>query len=102
MDKTPHIKKLIDYGKYYFLSRPRRFGKSLLVSTLKELFKGNEKLFRGLHIHDYWDWTASNPVVRLSFDSKYSEPGHLENNLENQLTWLEHYAGIELPGITGL
>ena len=101
VDKTPHIEKLIDRGEYYFLSRPRRFGKSLLVSTLKELFEGNEKLFRGLHIHDRWDWTASNPVVRLSFDSKYSEPGDLENNLENQLTWLEKFAGIEPPDITG-
>ncbi len=101
VDKTPHIKRLIDEGKYYFLSRPRRFGKSLLVSTLKELFEGNEKLFRGLHVHDCWDWTVSNPVVRLSFDSKYSEPGDLENNLNNQLAWLEKFAGIEPPGITG-
>ena len=101
VDKTSHINKLIDTGKYYFLSRPRRFGKSLLVSTLKELFEGNEKLFRGLHIHDRWDWTNSNPVLRLSFHSKYSEPGDLENNLENQLTWIENSAGIEPPGITG-
>ncbi len=53
VDKTPYIKKLIDDGEYYFLSRPRRFGKSLLISTLQELFEGNEKLFQGLHIHDY-------------------------------------------------
>ena len=101
VDKTPHIKRLIDDGKYYFLSRPRRFGKSLLVSTLKELFEGNEKLFQGLYIHDRWDWTVSNPVVRLSFDSKYSELGDLENNLENQLTWLEKFAGIEPSNISG-
>ena len=101
VDKTPHIKRLIDDGKYYFLSRPRRFGKSLLVSTLKELFKGNEKLFQGLYIHDRWDWTVSNPVVRLSFDSKYSESGDLEINLENQLTWLEKFADIEPSDITG-
>ncbi len=101
VDKTPHIEKLIDRGEYYFLSRPRRFGKTLLVDTIQELFEGNEQLFRGLHIHDRWDWTTSNPVVRLSFDSKYSEPGDLRNNLENQLTWLENFAGIEPPGITG-
>ncbi len=101
VDKTAHIFKLARKPAYYFLSRPRRFGKTLLVSTLKELFEGNEKLFRGLHIHDRWDWTVSNPVVRLSFDSKYSEPGDLQNNLENQLAWLENSAGIEQPDITG-
>ena len=101
VDKTAHIYKLARKPGYYFLSRPRRFGKSLLVSTLQELFEGNKALFQGLHIHDRWDWTVSNPVVRLSFDSKYSEPGDLQNNLENQLTWLENFAGIEPPDITG-
>ena len=95
VDKTPHIEKLIDRGEYYFLSRPRRFGKSLLVSTLKELFEGNEKLFRGLHIHDRWDWTVSNPVVRLSFDANYSEPSGLEIHMASQLSALEEDAGIE-------
>ena len=51
-DKTPHIKRMIDLGKHYFLSRPRRFGKSLLLDTIKELFEGSEELFRGLHIHE--------------------------------------------------
>ncbi len=101
VDKTTHIEKLIDRGEYYFLSRPRRFGKTLLVDTMQELFEGNEQLFQGLHIHDRWDWTVSNPVVRLSFDSKYSESGDLQNNFENQLTWLENFASIEPPGITG-
>ena len=101
VDKTDHIFKLARKPGYYFLSRPRRFGKTLLVDTMQELFEGNEKLFRGLHIHDRWDWTASNPVVRLSFHSKYSEPGDLQNNLENQLTWIEDSAGIEPPDITG-
>ncbi len=101
VDKTPYIEKLIDQGEYYFLSRPRRFGKSLLVSTLKELFEGNEKPFRGLHIHDRWDWTTSNPVVRLSFDSKYSEVETLESHLIRQITKHEKRAGIKpspLPG----
>ena len=95
VDKTPYIDRLIDNGEYYFLSRPRRFGKTLLVDTMQELFEGNEKLFRGLHIHDRWDWTVNNPVVRLSFDSKYNEPEDLENNVKNQLTWLEKKSGIE-------
>ena len=68
-DKTPHIEQLVDRGKHYFLSRPRRFGKSLLLDTIKELFEGSEELFRGLHIHDRWNWERRHPVVRLSFGS---------------------------------
>ena len=68
-DKTPHIKRMIDLGKHYFLSRPRRFGKSLLLDTIKELFEGSEALFRGLDIHELWDWQRRHPVVRLSFGS---------------------------------
>ncbi len=95
VDKTAHIQRLIDEGEYYFLSRPRRFGKSMLVHTLKELFEGNEELFRGLHIHDHWDWSVQHPVIRLSFDGKYFEPGDLENNANNQLTMIEKFADIE-------
>ncbi len=96
VDKTPHIYKLARKPGYYFLSRPRRFGKTLLVDTMQELFEGNEQLFRGLHIHDRWDWTVSNPVVRLSFDTNYSEPGGLEIHMASQLSALEEDAGIEL------
>ena len=63
VDKTRDILKLATGGKHYFLSRPRRFGKSLLVDTLKELFEGNQRLFEGLHIHDGWDWSARHPVA---------------------------------------
>ena len=52
VDKTSYIERLLEGGKHYFLSRPRRFGKSLLLDTLKELFEGNEALFEGLYIHD--------------------------------------------------
>ena len=68
-DKTPHIEGLIERGTHYFLSRPRRFGKSLLLDTIKELFEGSEELFRGLHIHGHWNWERRHPVVRLSFGS---------------------------------
>ena len=67
VDKTPFIEKLIENGSYYFLSRPRRFGKSLFVDTMQELFEGNEKLFNGLYIHDIWDWTKQYPVIKISF-----------------------------------
>ena len=65
VDKTAHIRRLMDEGKHYFLSRPRRFGKSLFLDTLKELFEGNEPLFEGLHIHEYWDWRVRYPVMQL-------------------------------------
>ncbi|PCK07477.1 MAG: AAA family ATPase, partial [Alteromonadaceae bacterium] len=50
VDKTALIEKLIEQGKWFFLSRPRRFGKSLLISTLQSLFNGDKALFEGLHI----------------------------------------------------
>ena len=95
VDKTIHIHKLVNEGYYYFLSRPRRFGKSLLVDTLHELFAGSEELFRGLYIHDRWDWEAKHPVVRLSFDGKYSEPGELEKDIIEQLEGVERQYGLD-------
>lgn len=67
VDKTDLVIDLIESGKYFFLSRPRRFGKSLLVDTLKELFEGNRALFDGLAAETRWDWTARYPVIRISF-----------------------------------
>ncbi len=84
-------------GDYYFLSRPRRFGKSLLVDTLKSLFEGQKDLFRGLAIHDYWDWSVQHPVVRLSFGGKYHDPGDVERSVLNQLAIIERRAGLTGP-----
>ncbi|MCS6967661.1 MAG: AAA family ATPase, partial [Bernardetiaceae bacterium] len=67
VDKTAQIYSLIEQGKYYFLSRPRRFGKSLLLSTLGELFSGNQPLFSGLWIENRWDWSKKYPVILFSF-----------------------------------
>ena len=67
VDKTPFALRLIDEGKYYFLSRPRRFGKSLFLDTLGELFEGNRALFTGLTAESNWDWSRRFPVIRLSF-----------------------------------
>ncbi len=70
VDKTEVIHRLVSSGRYFFLSRPRRFGKSLTVSTLKALFEGRRDLFEGLWIHepDRWDWTQTYPVISLSFN----------------------------------
>lgn len=67
IDKTDQIKRMIEEGKYYFLSRPRRFGKSMLVSTLQSLFEGRKDLFEGLYIYDEWDWSTIYPVIKISF-----------------------------------
>ncbi len=69
VDKTENIYKLLLGGKYYFISRPRRFGKSLLANTIKEIFSGNKELFKGLWIYDKWDWNKKYPVVKMSFSS---------------------------------
>ena len=69
VDKTQLIHQLVTTGSYYFLSRPRRFGKSLLISTLKCLYLGKKDLFEGLWIEDKWDWSKTNPVIHLSFDA---------------------------------
>ena len=68
VDKTEQIYTLLS-GTYYFLSRPRRFGKSLLLSTIKELFLGSEDLFKGLWIEDKWDWSQTHPVIHLKISS---------------------------------
>jgi hypothetical protein len=68
VDKTKEINELINSGKYFFISRPRRFGKSLLLSTLYEIFRGNKVRFKGLYIHDKIDW-EQYPIVMISFSS---------------------------------
>jgi hypothetical protein len=67
VDKIEIIHRLVTAGKFYFLSRPRRFGKSLFISTLEELFKGNKALFEGLAIYDKWDWSKSHAVIRIDW-----------------------------------
>ena len=67
VDKTPFVKKLVDEGKFYFLARPRRFGKSLFLDTLRQAFLGRRDLFKGLYLEDRWDWSTQYPVIHISF-----------------------------------
>ncbi len=55
IDKTQQIHRILNRGKYFFLSRPRRFGKSLLISTIKSIYEGQKNLFEDLWIMDHWD-----------------------------------------------
>ena len=98
VDKTAYAERLAREGKHYFLSRPRRFGKSLFVDTLKELFEGNEALFEGLEVHGRWDWSARHPVVRLDFGGgNFEEPDYLREEAAAQLADLEKRMGVA-PG----
>ncbi len=94
VDKTGFIRELVERGDHYFLSRPRRFGKSLLLDTLKSLFERRESLFRGLDIHPHWDWSSPDPVVRLSFGGHYGEPGGIEADIIEQLESAERLHGL--------
>ena len=95
VDKTPLLRCLVEGGTHYFLSRPRRFGKSLLVDTLKELFEGNELLFHGLAIHRHWNWSVRHPVLRLDFSGGFKTTAELHANLMDQFADIEEQEGLE-------
>jgi hypothetical protein len=82
VDKTKEIHRLITSGNIYFLSRPRRFGKSLLVSTIAEIFKGDKSLFEGLYIYDKYDWTQQYPVITIDWSNvKLATAEEMENDM---------------------
>jgi Predicted AAA-ATPase/PD-(D/E)XK nuclease superfamily len=81
VDKTQHIFRLIDSGKYFFVARPRRFGKSLTLSTIKEIYAGSRDLFDGLWIATHWNWEKIHPVIHIQFN----EIGYVSDGLEAAL-----------------
>jgi uncharacterized protein YqfB (UPF0267 family) len=81
VDKTEHIYHLLTTSGAIFLSRPRRFGKSMTVSTIKAIYEGQKELFEGLWIEDKWDWSRRNPVLHISF----AVMGYNEYGLEKAL-----------------
>ncbi len=86
VDKTRYVLRAAQDDKFLFLSRPRRFGKSLFLDTLKELYEGSEKLFKGLTIHGQWDWSRRHPVVRIDFaGGDYTNPDSLHATVSRQL-----------------
>ena len=94
VDKTQHVVNLAHQGKYYFLSRPRRFGKSLLVDTLKQAFMGRRELFEGLYLQNHWDWSVEHPVIHLDFSRGVIESREeLTSKITAFLDWhYDHYA----------
>jgi hypothetical protein len=97
IDKTPIALDLIEQGQYYFLSRPRRFGKSLFLDTLKEIFQGNKELFRGLYIYDKYDF-IKYPVIRISFnDGEFKTQKGFEQSISQILDFNQRELGVECP-----
>ncbi len=96
VDKTGYALRLFREGTHFFLSRPRRFGKSLFVDTLKHLVEGDQGLFVGLEAYDHWDWAVRYPVVRLDFAGLNATlPGALEEHVQEQLAEIESDANIQ-------
>jgi hypothetical protein len=90
VDKTEIIHRLVTTGATYFLSRPRRFGKSLLLNTLKSLFEGQQALFSGLWIENQWDWSKSD----ISLNSQYATlTGYTQQELEDYFD--EHLQAVQ-------
>ena len=96
IDKTALVYQLARTGRYYFLSRPRRFGKSLLISTLEAYFQGKKELFEGLAIETLEkDW-IKHPILHLDLNiEKYDVPESLDNILEKSLVAWEKLYGAE-------
>jgi len=95
IDKTKEIFELVESGKYYFLSRPRRFGKSLLISTLKYLFQGERELFEGLWIEGKYEFEP-HPVLHFSFSALGYKDIGLETGLHQALNNRAEEAGFSL------
>ncbi len=101
VDKTRQICEIADQGGALFLARPRRFGKSLTVSTMRELYSGDRELFRGLWAYDHWDFAArQRPVIWLKFASSGFVLGDMITALHNVLDANARDLGLELPDAT--
>ena len=95
VDKTALIHQLVKENSYVFLSRPRRFGKSLLVSTLESYFKGEKELFKGLAIENLEKEWIKYPVLRLDLSKEsYDDPENLTRRLSKVLDDWEREFGI--------
>ncbi len=85
VDKTPWVYKMANEGKFYFLSRPRRFGKSLFLDTLRQAYLGKKEYFQGLFLENNWDWSKSYPVLKLSWGGVLKNPEDLRESFAGTL-----------------
>ncbi len=97
VDKTLLLKKLVDNGKYYFLARPRRFGKSLFIDTLKQTFLSEKEYFKGLFLEQNWDWAQKYPVIHISFGAGVIENrGILDKSIHALIKENAKYYALEI------
>ncbi len=95
IDKTEIGRVLIENYRYVFLARPRRFGKSLFLDTLKNIFEGKRELFRGLLIEKLWNWEVKYPVIKISFSGGIHSRSDLEEDLLHILKSNQERLGLE-------
>ncbi|MCF6335030.1 MAG: AAA family ATPase [Spirochaetales bacterium] len=95
MDKTEHAVNLADNYKNVFLSRPRRFGKSLFIDTLHNLFEGKQELFKGLYAHNNWDWSKKYPVIKISWAGDFSSLNSTKDVIASVLRDNQERLGVQ-------
>ena len=97
VDKTQYLLKLTDSTAPIFLSRPRRFGKSLMVNTFKELFRGSKALFKNTYAYNNWDFTQANPVIQLDLSKvNGDQPDIISEKLLALVNNTAEYMGIKI------
>ena len=96
VDKTPQALNLANNAGIYFLSRPRRFGKSLFLDTLRNLFEGKRELFQGLYAEHNWEWEIKYPVIKLDMSGTSGSLSTLRSVLEGKLRRAAKRLGVEL------
>ena len=94
IDKTKEAYELIMNHQYAFLSRPRRFGKSLFIDTLQEIFEGNKKLFEGLYIEDKWNFDDTYPVIKINWGGDLRTPAMVQNRVNDILLYNQKKLGV--------
>lgn len=102
IDKSKEALDLIQNYTYTFLSRPRRFGKSLFLDTLQNIFEGKKELFGGLYIYDKWDWETTYPVIKISWDGNLQTTTNLEKVALNSFRKNQKRLGVECKENTNL
>ncbi len=100
IDKTKIALNLIENHKYVFLSRPRRFGKSLFLDTLSQIFKGSKELFKGLDIYDKWDFNVKYPVIKIDFFGDLRSGKSLEKTILSVLRSNQNNLNVECNDTT--
>ncbi len=96
VDKTQFFVDFKSFGRFFFLSRPRRFGKSITLSTIKALYSGSKELFAGLWIESRWDWDKIHPVIHFSLRDVNFEQLGLEKALRNRMLEASSELGVNL------